>query len=485
VVLAYPVRTQSVTETSVLLSAVPYDPSVMSSITTVGGAAAFDVTTVGRDAAEFPNVDGFLQTGVVSLNAINPATGALQPDRAQWTAAVLPTLVAVPKAGAVPSCGGGGPPFCAPLAVFLHGIGDSRYMMLGVADALAEHGFVVVAIDMPLHGDRAFCKQSSECETAAGGAGTCTPDQAMAGQGDTVPPGHCGQGEHLKLDTTNLQTFASGNYFLSANFFRTRDTLRQDLLDQAALVLAVAPPQTPAPGSNPLFDALALRGIVVDPRHVVSVGHSLGGMASTPMLAANPRFERGAFSPTGGTLVDVFTTSPSFHDEVCTLFDSLGVPCAEIGVDPAVTAKYLQLLVVAKWVMDPAEPLNFARHVGTKLPSPLLAPFPDGLGGTGVVHATTAVLGQASNCDATIPNAFNLEEFGVGSIPWTLYVSGASPLPDPQNQICANPGAGPVPHGAFVDSVFSDTPIGGRMREDAATFLLDGTTVPPAQVTLP
>ena len=39
-----------------------------------------------------------------------------------------------------------------PVLIFEHGIGRSRADMLAVADSFADSGFVVVAIDLPLHG---------------------------------------------------------------------------------------------------------------------------------------------------------------------------------------------------------------------------------------------------------------------------------------------------------------------------------------------
>lgn len=490
VVLAYPVSTQSVTGTSVLLSAAPYDPSVSAAITTVGGAAPWDPGTVNRPATDFPNVSEFLQTAIVSIDAINPATGALNPDRSAWAAGPVPALLAIPKASAIPPCPTGSAlPLCAPLAVFHHGIGDSRFMMLGVADALAAKGFVVAAIDMPLHGDRAFCKQDSECQTASGAQGTCTPDPAMAGQGDAVPPGHCGAGQHLTFLTDQLQTAASGNYFVSANFFRLRDTIRQNDIDQSALVLALARPSRdpnifPQPAADAVFAYLAGKGIAIDPTKVYSVGHSLGGLVNAQVVATNPRFARAIQSPTGGTLVDVFTSSPDFHDQSCALFASLGIPVCTSPNDPAVLAKYLQTLIVAKWILDPADPINYTAHVRTKLASPLLAAPPNGLGGTPLVHATTDVLGQLANCDTTIPDAFGVEQLGLGGIPYALYeTSGAPPAGTPAG-FCLDPTAGPVPHGTLVDAAFSSTPIGGTMRDQAASFLFD-LTMPPAKVTLP
>jgi pimeloyl-ACP methyl ester carboxylesterase len=476
VVMAYTVQTQTVTDVSVGLSALPYQtPTAF-----VGqGVLPLDLTTLGFDAAAqaalFPNVGGFLTAMVPTIDAINPANGALNPDTTQWAPVAIPAVVAYPSDAACTTA----TPCVRPLVVFHHGLSGGRLQMLTVANSLAQKGFLVAAIDAPYHGDRAFCMENSECTTDGTADGVCTPDQAKAGQGDAIPPGTCTTG-HLR--GTNLTTVASGNYFISGNFFRIRDAIRQDHIDQAALVLAVARPPAPfpQPAQDPLAAALLQRGFVVDPTAVHYEGISLGGIIGTELLATNPRFARGVLNVPGGTLVDVFTNAPSFAPAVDQLFLSLGIDRSQIPTDPAVASRYVQTLILAKWILDPADPLNYAAHVGTKLPSPLLAAPPAGLGDTGPVHPTTEVLGQLARCDQVVPNATTVvggvplpygdELLALAGAPTTLYVSASAP------NNC-------VPHGVLNDTLLP-TSIGGQVRDDAAQFLLD-LTVPAATVTLP
>ncbi|ACL63408.1 conserved hypothetical protein [Anaeromyxobacter dehalogenans 2CP-1] len=476
VVMAYTVQTQTVTDVSVGLSALPYQtPTAF-----VGqGVAPLDLAALGFDAAAqaalFPNVGGFLTAMVPTVDAINPANGALNPDTTQWAPKPIPAVVAYPADAACTTA----TPCARPLVVFHHGLSGGRLQMLTVANSLAAKGFVVAAIDAPYHGDRAFCMENSECTTDGTADGVCTPDQAKAGQGDAIPPGTCTTG-HLR--GTNLSTVASGNYFISGNFFRIRDAIRQDHIDQAALVLAVARPPAPfpQPAQDPLAAALFQRGFVVNPTAVHYEGISLGGIIGTELLATNPRFARGVLNVPGGTLVDVFTNAPAFATSVNELFLSLGIDRSQIPTNPAVASRYLQTLILAKWILDPAEPLNYAAHVRTKLASPLLAAPPAGMGGTGLVHAATDVLGQLAKCDAVVPNATTVvggiplpygdELLALAGAPSTLYVSASA----------AN---NCVPHGVLNDTLLP-TPIGGQVRDDAAQFLLD-LTVPASPATLP
>jgi hypothetical protein len=495
VVMAYTVQTQTVTDTSVRLSAFPYDPSGDSRSFVTTAAAPFDPAAAdpsfftAENKAEFvPDAD-FLTANLVTVNAIDPATGALNPDPTKWVPAQIPALVAFPKvvgASCTPAA-----PCQMPLVVWHHGLNGGHFQMLAVANSLVNKGFVVAAIDAPYHGDRAFCRKTSDCTTNGVADGVCTPIAAMATQGDAVPPGTCTTG-HLR--GTNLTTVASGNYFISPNFFRIRDGFRQHLIDQAALVLALARPPAaagfpqPASLAGSITEALAAKGIAVDAAAVHYEGLSLGGISGAPILATNPRFANAVLNVPGATLVDVFTNAPAFKIEVDQLFVGLGIDRGQLATDPNVAARYLQTLILAKWILDPADPVNYAANVRTKLPSPIttaLGPFS---------HATTAVLGQLANCDQTVPNRTTVVQgrplpygdllLSLGGFPTTLYTKAEG---------AQGTGGTCVSHGVLADTFLTEPPgtpsgtrrsIGEPVREDAAEFLRSGAFSGNATVTL-
>jgi dienelactone hydrolase len=480
VVMAYTVQTQTVTDTSVQLSAFPYADLAGTAAFTTTAAAAFDPASVSLPMSLFPDVGSFLTANVVTVDAIDPATGALNPSTAAWAPTAIPVLLALPKVDQA-TCTTTVP--CArPLVIWHHPLNGGHLQMLTVANSLAKQGFVVAAIDAPYHGDRAFCAKNSDCTTDGTADGVCTPDQAKAGQGDAVPPGTCTTGQ---LREANLTTVASGNYFLSANFFRIRDGFRQEFLDQAALVLALARPTgVPEPAANAVVAALSDRGIKVDPTAVYYEGLSLGGMAGVPILATNPRFARGVLNVPGGTLVDVFTNAPGFKQDVDALFLGLGIDRSKLATDPNVAARYLQTLVLAKWILDPAEPVNYAASVKSKLPSPLLRAPPNGFGGTGLVHPTTDVLGQLANCDQVVPNAttvVDLRPLPYGDL--LLDLAGVTTTLYTKADGAGGTAGTCVPHGTLADT-FLPNSIGGPVRSDAAAFLLN-LTVPSTPVVLP
>lgn len=430
VAFAYPIHTQSITGTSLQLSALPYlvEQGAGAAVFSPMGASVLDVTaTFGIPKG--PAIDEFYSVTTPSLDAIDPTTGAFLPTLATLTAAEmaalvkpLPALVAVPLATNpnVPAC----PPpndalKCAKVVIFEHGLGGGHLQMIAFANALAEMGFIAAAIDFPLHGDRAWCTTDADCNSG----GTCDLIPGGEGQGDGAnAPGICSNGNLLG---TNLTSVASGRYFISANFFRTRDAIRQNLIDQSALALSLARPPAPLapqPTANPLASALLAKGIAVDPSAVYFEGISLGGIAGTEVLATNPRVTRGALSVPGGTLTDVFTNAPAFASQVDALFLSLGIDRSQIPTDPAVAAAYLRTINVVKWILDPADPLNFAKHVITR-------PLPNLLSPTPALQSPKEAWGQMAVGDTVVPNPFNQLLFANGAIPFTTYTSNGGDAP--------------------------------------------------------
>lgn len=191
---------------------------------------------------------------------------------------------------------------------------------------------------------------------------------------------------------TDGVSLVSGNYLISSNFFRTRDSLRQDLIDQSQLVRVMAfVPTSAPPTGHVVFDHMAARGVVIDPATVYYSGKSLGAIQGAMNVATNPRISKAGLNVGGGTVVDLFTQSPAFASQVSQLLTGLGIAPG--------TSQYLQFLVVAKTILDPADPVNFVGHLTHDTLPNLL--------GTGA-QAPKKVLAQMANCDQTVTNPFNL-----------------------------------------------------------------------------
>jgi len=489
VVTAYTFKTQSIVETALQLPAAPYG------IEQAAAAPVFDVVdatdiTGAPGVPTIPGVGRIVRVMFRSYDGIDKTTGAFRPtlpdelDPAGWVAkpdptsdpniAVLSAYVTIPSAitGACPAGYPGGTA-CAPLAVVGHGLNGSKTTLFAVAADLAAKGYIGVATDFPLHGDRNWCGADADCVNPSSGAdGTCDKTGAFAGsagQGDDVPPGVCSAGAVPKT--------AASRYFVSANFFRIREAFRQNLLDQSALVLALAR-QLPA---NPLADVLPA-GTFVDPRQAHYLGISLGSIAGTSVVATNPRITRATFDVGGGTFVDIAINGPAFKDQLEPLFAELipgfsweAVTAGDPAFNASVAATYLRLVNVAKWVLDPGDPINFAAHV-------TLDPLPNLLSPTPALQASKPSYGQVSFGDTVVPNGQNLLLYSLMGAEQTMYTSDRPAGTDSSGIAFV---ANSVPHGIIgvLPPVTATNPVeyvtaGAQVRADATDWLIGIT--PPA-----
>jgi hypothetical protein len=428
VAMAYTFHTQSVLTPAVQLGAFPYNLPASTALPNklpalAAGPAAGAFTKYGVPTNLSLHIAEVIEVDITTFNLLDPATGAFLADTKMAAGEPIHVLIATPQSGVVPPCPGDPNPLknfkCSPMMVFRHGLGRGRADMLLIADTFAAAGMTTVAIDAAKHGDRSLCLSAAP-SPQNGCVGTCTPIPMAAGQGDTAatggPPGTCdipsGQTSGLikapvtpgATDNTDGIARASGNYLISANFFRTRDSLRQDVIDQSQLVRAIAfrptavvptgvDPQT----GNAVFDHMAQTGVVIDPDTIYFSGQSLGAIQGTLDVATNPRISKAGLNVGGGTLVDIFSNSPTFKP----LFGQL---LAGLGINPVTNPQqYLQFLTVAKTILDPADPANFAGHL-TAHTLPDLLTNPNGQ----VPQAAKQVLIQVANCDQVVPNPFGL-----------------------------------------------------------------------------
>ena len=146
----------------------------------------------------------------------------------------IPVLLTVPNAT---SAGGGVKPVSGwPVVIFQHGITGDRTQMLPLADAFAQAGYVVVAIDQPLHGITS----------------TANPLYARPANplyGGTLPAGATSYERTFDLDVLNNTTGASGpdgvidssgaSFINLPSLLTSRDNLRQAAADLLVLTKAL------------------------------------------------------------------------------------------------------------------------------------------------------------------------------------------------------------------------------------------------------
>jgi len=523
VAMAYTFRTQSITGKGAISNANAPKGALQLAVLPYAGAlpdapaAATAMASLGAAESKYGLPAGLLDTSaidrvveatIVTYNLLDPTTGAFLQNPDLGAALFISALVVIPRNPMAPA---------PPLVVFRHGITRGRADVLAIANALAGQGMVVAAIDADKHGDRSFCKaihlidvvtgqpvSASQCATngcvnapdvECATNSTCVPDPAFAGQGDTKPagagvpavlpdawPGRCtlpnGSPGSLAYKPVATSTgwngtggvaVGSSEYFVTSNLFRLRDSVRQDVIDQSVLVRAL----TSTNGQLALQPAAP--GYVVDPTKVYYVGTSQGGIQGPANVSANPRFGPTVLNAAGGTYADIAATSQAFAPLVDSLLASLGI----VRGSP----EFLQFVNVAKWVLDPADPINFASHL-VKDPLPDLLANPNG----SVLQPPKAVLGQAGLCDPGVPNATSQLLYAtIGLSPASLPTDLASTTPASFQWYLGNnitPVACPVDattHPFLLDG--ANVSITTKAQTAVATFLLGGGATLSSPVT--
>ena len=501
VALVYTFRTQTVTADTAQLPMLPYaggafgiKPGPVASFT---AAQAFARHGVDPALVTSGNIGEVLETTIPTVNLLDPYTGAFDPSSANWRLKDIPATVAVPTPAALAAAPDCPAPLtglkCPPLAIFHHGLGGGRAQMLLVADRLAARGFVVAAVDAPLHGDRSDCSSNADCLLDGGGSGTCTP-LAPPGtpQGDeSPPPGTCTAGTLARspvlcVTPACVAAFpatpsqrggvadASASYFVSGNLYRLRDSMRQDLVDVSSLALALARPPPPilpafpAGAESPVAVHLLGEGIYVNPGAVYYEGQSLGAILGTLNAATQPQLSRVVLNVGGATASDIVAQSPAFAPLLAQLLASL-------GITPG-SPEYLLFIQTAKWILDPADPINYA-----------------GLARARVAGGGLAILGQWAACDGVVPNtasALLYDNLGLGASGGTstsvLYGNSARAGAACVLGVAPNPGT--LGHSFLADwglgsGVFDANDLALTLlgQDDAAAFLQTLSLPPPVR----
>jgi len=471
IAMPYTFLTQSITDAALQLGAAPYAKNPLTGTDAFPDApAAAAAVTPAAMAAKWgvppallaSGISTFVEAGVVTVDVLDPNTGAFYATTPiPPPTPVIPAIVAIPATPA-PAAGW-------PLVVFHHGLGRSRGDMLLAAQALAGSGMVVAAIDAAKHGARAWCQADTVTGVAVGCAAGVQCDTTVFANQPTDPPtarpGLCkGPLQNVPIacdptvtpgcwNGTGGNSVTSGDFLISANLFRSRDTLRQDILDQSMLVRVL----TSANGQA-VLSAAAGSAVAVDPSRVFYVGQDLGALEGTPDLAANPRFSRAVLNVGGATIVDILSTSPAFQSSFLDLL-------ASIGIAPG-TEEYLLFNIGAKWILDPADPANFAANLS-------LQPLPNLLAG-GVPQAAKAILGQAALCDTVDPNPTNQLLYGLAGLsPLQPTVAASSPgLQWFMSSAAGTCPASAVDHGFLLD--WTDPARATAAQQNVASFLLGG-----------
>ncbi|MFH1532358.1 MAG: hypothetical protein ABIK09_16665 [Pseudomonadota bacterium] len=216
----------------------------------------------------------------------------------QWTATEIPFSLSVPH---------GPGPFR--VAIVQHGLAGRRADFLSVANHFAAGGYVLVAMDLPLHGDR-----------------------ALAGAD-------------------------SGEGFFNPDAISVRDNLVASALDQGQLVRFIQAPSGLA---------ALLPEVILDTDKVYYVGESLGGIVGALFLGVEPAVEAAALVSMAGHLTRILeeTQNEGFSQPITDTLTAMGL---EKG-----TPGYVQFMESAQMLLDRGDPVNHAVEYGAQEAPPKL-----------------------------------------------------------------------------------------------------------------
>lgn len=263
----------------------------------------------------------------------------------------VPLLVTVPNTSAPGNCGGRGsfssggtlatciaPAAGWPVVVFQHGITRNRTDMLALAPTLAAAGFVVVAIDLPLHG----LPLNANLPTC--GATTANPLATSIERTfnlDLVDNTTSAAGPDGKAD-------CSGTHFVNlSSLITSRDNLRQAESDLIHLAKSVNVLDFDGNGGTDEIDEAQLR----------FAGQSLGAIVGTAMLGVNTDFGAVSLHVPGGGLGKLLDASASFGPRIAA---GLAASFVFEGTDT-----YETFIRFAQHLVDPGDPINYAAAANT------------------------------------------------------------------------------------------------------------------------
>jgi hypothetical protein len=279
----------------------------------------------------------------------------------------IPVLASLPNAASLQAK----PPGGWPIVVVQHGVTVSRLVMVTMADAFAQAGFAVIAIDLPLHGVTDVASPFYQ------GPGNPFGSTERHFNADNV--GALGSFEPDGLIDDGWQIFNLRNPL------NARDHGRQAVADLIHLMRTL-PTMDFDGDQNPDVDASRL--------HFVSL--SLGSMFSTGLLAVNTDFGSATMSSPGGRFMD-FLYDPAAIDfglPIRTAIEAEGLAFGTLAFDNF--ARDLQT------VLDPIEPLNYAAAAAANHPVHVVEVLSDTAVPASLTENIAELMGLASVSSTTV-----------------------------------------------------------------------------------
>ncbi len=314
-----------------------------------------------------PGGPGVPSTNLTRFNPVPVAKASL----------AIPLFMTVPNVAS----GHGKPPGGWPVVVFQHGITGNRVQAAAIAGAYASQGFVVAAIDMPLHGitDPANpfyqpgAERTFDLDLVNNTTGASGPDGVIDG---------------------------SGSYFINlTSLLTSRDNLREAALDIVQLVKSL-----------PNLDIDGDTAADIDATKIHFSGISLGSMVGTVANATGIPTVSAYLNVPGGGIAQLLQESQTFGP-------TINAGLAAKGLQQGTTL-YDQFFRDAQTAVDSGDPLNFIATTVAAKPVLLTQVLND----TVIPNSATQRLVSAAPFVKTAAPGFNLVTAGTGT--WVSFTSG-------------------------------------------------------------
>jgi pimeloyl-ACP methyl ester carboxylesterase len=359
--------------------------------------------------------------GPSALDATSKLLTRFNPVPVATETLSIPVFATAPNAtskmGAAKPAGGW------PVLIFQHGLTRNRLDAAGVADRFADAGYVVVSIDLPLHGIGGTEAVATNPFYDATHELTFNLDLVDNASGASGPDG--------KIDV-------SGAHFVNVpNPLVTRDNLRQGAVDLLTLTRSLG-----------ALDLDGVPGGDINTSKIAFIGHSLGGIVGGVYLgtAGATELVTGELANAGGVVAQTIFDSPAFGPRIKT-------GLAQQGITEGSTL-YAQFIRDAQSAVDAGDPINYI--VSAKVRPLLLLQV---IGGGTLPNGTASPPDQVVRNDATkrLIDAAGLTR---------LSAPGMNPMPLDKgayiNFLFGN-------HGSIIDPG-SSLATTGEMQHESATF---------------
>lgn len=315
-----------------------------------------------------PGGPGVPSTNLTRFNPVPVAKATLD----------IPLFVTVPNAASGHTKPGNG----WPVVIFQHGITGNRTQAAAIAGAYASQGFVVAAIDIPLHG----VTDPANLFYQSGAERTFDLDLVDNATGAAVPDG--------VID-------GSGSYFINlTSLLTTRDNLRESAADIVQLLKSL-----------PALDVDGDTVGDIDAARIHFSGISLGAIVGTVANATPIATVSAYLNVPGGGLPQLLRDSQAFGP-------SINAGLAAKGLQPNTTL-YEQFFRDAQTAVDAGDPINYIAGAVAARPVLLTQVFND----TVVPNSATQRLIAAAPFVKTAAPGLNAVGAGTGT--WVHFTSGS------------------------------------------------------------